>query len=141
MDFFLSKMCIGKTKRFIQYQIDRLQISLFSQSGSDHLTNPPVSESGFLLRENQNPNPDLVAEVIHHSDLDQQHFFFSVSKGQIIWIRPICNSTVDFCYRILGDTQFLYIDLVITTTVAVLMGRTEAWTVLVKKRPPGKVKT
>ena len=69
-------MCIGKTKRFIQYQIDRLQISLFSQSGSDHLTNPPVSESGFLLRENQNPNPDLVAEVINHSDLDQQHFFF-----------------------------------------------------------------
>jgi len=39
----------------------------------------------------------------------------------------------------LGDTQFLYIDLVITTTVAVLMGRTEAWTVLVKKRPPGSL--
>lgn len=39
----------------------------------------------------------------------------------------------------LGDTQFLYIDLVITTTVAVLMGRTEAWKVLVKKRPPGSL--
>ena len=50
-----------------------------------------------------------------------------------------------FCFLILdtdvvvGDTQFLYIDLVITTTVAVLMGRTKAWTVLVKKRPPGDV--
>jgi magnesium-transporting ATPase (P-type) len=37
----------------------------------------------------------------------------------------------------LGDTQFLYIDLVITTTVAVLMGRTKPWNVLVKQRPPG----
>lgn len=39
----------------------------------------------------------------------------------------------------LGDTQFLYIDLAITTTVAVLMGRTEAHTSLVKKRPPGSL--
>jgi len=39
----------------------------------------------------------------------------------------------------LGDTQFLYIDLVITTTVAVLMGRTEPWHVLVKQRPPGSL--
>ena len=38
----------------------------------------------------------------------------------------------------LGDTQYLYIDLVITTTVAVLMGRTKPWNVLVKQRPPGK---
>ena len=37
----------------------------------------------------------------------------------------------------LGDTQFLYIDLVITTSVAVLMGRTKPWSVLVKQRPPG----
>jgi len=39
----------------------------------------------------------------------------------------------------LGDTQFLYIDLVITTTVAVLMGRTKPWNVLVKQRPPGSL--
>ena len=38
----------------------------------------------------------------------------------------------------LGDTQYLYIDLVITTTVAVLMGRTKPWNVLVKQRPPGR---
>ena len=39
----------------------------------------------------------------------------------------------------LGDTQFLYIDLVITTTVAVLMGRTGPWHSLVKARPPGSL--
>jgi len=39
----------------------------------------------------------------------------------------------------LGDTQYLYIDLVITTTVAVLMGRTKPWNVLVKQRPPGSL--
>ena len=39
----------------------------------------------------------------------------------------------------LGDTQFLYIDLVITTTVAVLMGRTGPWHSLVKERPPGSL--
>jgi len=39
----------------------------------------------------------------------------------------------------LGDTQFLYIDLVITTTVAVLMGRTAAWDHLVATRPPGSL--
>lgn len=39
----------------------------------------------------------------------------------------------------LGDTQFLYIDLVITTTVAVLMGRTAPWRVLVSRRPPGSL--
>ena len=39
----------------------------------------------------------------------------------------------------LGDTQFLYIDLVITTTVAVLMGRTGPWHTLVTARPPGSL--
>jgi len=39
----------------------------------------------------------------------------------------------------LGDTQFLYIDLVITTTVAVLMGRTKPWNKLVEKRPIGSL--
>merc|ERR1719270_1449435 len=39
----------------------------------------------------------------------------------------------------LGDTQFLYIDLVITTSVAVLMGRTGPWHTLVSKRPPGSL--
>ena len=39
----------------------------------------------------------------------------------------------------LGDTQFLYIDLVITTTVAVLMGRTGPWDSLVRERPPGSL--
>lgn len=39
----------------------------------------------------------------------------------------------------LGDTQFLYIDLVITTTVAVLMGRTGPWKTLVAQRPPGSL--
>eukprot|EP00092_Neocalanus_flemingeri_P007619 GFUD01008222.1.p1 GENE.GFUD01008222.1~~GFUD01008222.1.p1 ORF type:complete len:1156 (+),score=221.75 GFUD01008222.1:90-3557(+) len=39
----------------------------------------------------------------------------------------------------LGDTQFLYIDLVITTTVAVLMGRTGPWETLVSQRPPGSL--
>ena len=39
----------------------------------------------------------------------------------------------------LGDTQFLYIDLVITTTVAVLMGRTGPWHSLVRARPPGSL--
>ena len=39
----------------------------------------------------------------------------------------------------LGDTHFLYIDLVITTTVAVLMGRTGPWHTLVTQRPPGSL--
>ncbi len=39
----------------------------------------------------------------------------------------------------LGDQQFLYIDLVITTTVAVLMGWTKAYTRLVPERPPGSL--
>lgn len=39
----------------------------------------------------------------------------------------------------LGDSQFLYIDLAITTTVAVLMGRTGPWNKLVKQRPPGSL--
>jgi len=39
----------------------------------------------------------------------------------------------------LGDTQFLYIDLVITTTVAVLMGRTAAHKTLAPSRPPGSL--
>jgi magnesium-transporting ATPase (P-type) len=39
----------------------------------------------------------------------------------------------------LGDTQFLYIDLVITTTVAVLMGRTGAYSRIVKQRPFGNL--
>ena len=41
----------------------------------------------------------------------------------------------------LGDTQFLYIDLVITTTVAVLMGRTGPWSSLSPSRPPGSLVT
>ena len=41
----------------------------------------------------------------------------------------------------LGDTQFLYIDLVITTTVAVLMGRTGPWSSLSPMRPPGSLVT
>ncbi|XP_006819618.1 polyamine-transporting ATPase 13A3-like [Saccoglossus kowalevskii] len=39
----------------------------------------------------------------------------------------------------LGDMQFLYVDLVITTTVAVFMGRTEAYPLLVAKRPSGSL--
>ncbi|CAG0881036.1 unnamed protein product, partial [Darwinula stevensoni] len=39
----------------------------------------------------------------------------------------------------LGDMQFLYIDLVITTSVAVLMGLTPAYPVLVKRTPPGSL--
>lgn len=39
----------------------------------------------------------------------------------------------------LGDTQFLYIDLVITTTVAVLMGWTSSYPSLLRKRPPGSL--
>ncbi|XP_071946227.1 polyamine-transporting ATPase 13A3-like isoform X2 [Antedon mediterranea] len=39
----------------------------------------------------------------------------------------------------LGDFQFLYVDLVITTTVAILMGYNGAYTHLVKKRPPGSL--
>jgi len=39
----------------------------------------------------------------------------------------------------LGDNQFLYIDLAITTTVAVLMGWTKAYPKLVPKRPPGSL--
>lgn len=37
----------------------------------------------------------------------------------------------------LGDTQFLYIDLLITTTVAFLMGHTHAYHKLVYQRPKG----
>ena len=39
----------------------------------------------------------------------------------------------------LGDQQFLYIDLVITTTVAVLMGWTKSYEKLVPQRPPGSL--
>ena len=39
----------------------------------------------------------------------------------------------------LGDQQFLYIDLVITTTVAVLMGWTKSYDKLVPERPPGSL--
>ena len=39
----------------------------------------------------------------------------------------------------LGDTQFLYIDLVITTTVAVFMGWTKPYDKLSKVRPPGSL--
>ncbi|XP_077998029.1 polyamine-transporting ATPase 13A3-like [Glandiceps talaboti] len=39
----------------------------------------------------------------------------------------------------LGDMQFLYVDLVITTTVAVLMGHTQAYPYLVAERPPGSL--
>ncbi|CAH1775580.1 unnamed protein product [Owenia fusiformis] len=39
----------------------------------------------------------------------------------------------------LGDLQFLYIDLVITTTVAILMGHTGAYSHIVRKQPPGSL--
>ncbi|XP_074653844.1 polyamine-transporting ATPase 13A3-like isoform X2 [Tubulanus polymorphus] len=39
----------------------------------------------------------------------------------------------------LGDFQFLYIDLVITTTVAILMGHTAAYDKLVPERPKGSL--
>ena len=39
----------------------------------------------------------------------------------------------------LGDTQYLYIDLAITTTVAVLMGWNEAYCDLVPERPNGSL--
>ncbi|XP_033097899.1 probable cation-transporting ATPase 13A3 [Anneissia japonica] len=39
----------------------------------------------------------------------------------------------------LGDIQYLYVDLVITTTVAILMGYNGAYAHLVKKRPPGSL--
>lgn len=39
----------------------------------------------------------------------------------------------------LGDLQFLYVDLVITTTVAILMGYNNAYPRLVKERPPGSL--
>ena len=41
----------------------------------------------------------------------------------------------------LGDTQFLYIDLIITTTIAVLMGRTGPLDKLSSQRPPGSLVT
>ena len=39
----------------------------------------------------------------------------------------------------LGDIQFLWVDLAITTTVAVFMSRNGAWPVLIKRRPPGSL--
>ena len=39
----------------------------------------------------------------------------------------------------LSDNQFLYIDLAITTTVAILMGWTGPWETLVAQRPPGSL--
>ncbi|KAK2177445.1 hypothetical protein NP493_592g01064 [Ridgeia piscesae] len=48
----------------------------------------------------------------------------------LILYTKVCN---------LGDWMFLYIDLVITTTVAVLMGHTGAYQSLVAKRPPGSL--
>ncbi|KAH9508705.1 hypothetical protein Btru_049667 [Bulinus truncatus] len=39
----------------------------------------------------------------------------------------------------LSDLEFLYIDLIITTTVAILMGNTAAYKKLVKKKPPGSL--
>ncbi|XP_021361034.1 cation-transporting ATPase 13A2-like isoform X2 [Mizuhopecten yessoensis] len=39
----------------------------------------------------------------------------------------------------LSDTQFLYIDLVITTSIAIFMGYTKPTLVLVPKRPPGSL--
>jgi magnesium-transporting ATPase (P-type) len=44
-----------------------------------------------------------------------------------------------FCQSNLGDTQYLYIDLAITTTVAILMGWTGAHTELVAQRPRGSL--
>ncbi|PIK40155.1 putative cation-transporting ATPase 13A3 [Apostichopus japonicus] len=39
----------------------------------------------------------------------------------------------------LGDLQFLYVDLVITTTVAILMGHNGAYPYMAKQRPPGSL--
>ncbi|KAK0056869.1 cation-transporting ATPase 13A3 [Biomphalaria pfeifferi] len=39
----------------------------------------------------------------------------------------------------LSDFEFLYIDLIITTTIAILMGNTAAYKKLVKKKPPGSL--
>jgi len=39
----------------------------------------------------------------------------------------------------LGDMEFLWIDLGITTTVAIFMSNNDAWPILVKKRPPGSL--
>ena len=39
----------------------------------------------------------------------------------------------------LGDVQFLWVDLAITTTVAVFMSRNGPWPVLVEKRPSGSL--
>ncbi|XP_023726909.1 probable cation-transporting ATPase 13A3 isoform X2 [Cryptotermes secundus] len=43
------------------------------------------------------------------------------------------------CASILGNTQFLYIDLVITTSIAVVMGRTGPASRLVSERPMGSL--
>lgn len=39
----------------------------------------------------------------------------------------------------LGDMEFLWIDLGITTTVAIFMSNNDAWPILVKRRPPGSL--
>ncbi|GFN76982.1 cation-transporting ATPase, partial [Plakobranchus ocellatus] len=43
------------------------------------------------------------------------------------------------CLTNLSDFEFLYIDLVITTSIAVLMGNTAAYDHLVRKKPPGSL--
>ncbi|KAI0219960.1 putative cation-transporting ATPase 13A3 [Lamellibrachia satsuma] len=69
------------------------------------------------------------------------HILYSVRLGVIL-----CQMTQFVSLLILytkgcnlGDWMFLYIDLVITTTVAVLMGHTGAYESLVAKRPPGSL--
>ena len=39
----------------------------------------------------------------------------------------------------LGDIQFLWVDLAITTTVAIFMSHNGAWHTLIKRRPPGSL--
>ena len=66
---------------------------------------------------------------------------FGVFKYMALYsIIQFISVLILYTYRTnLGDTQFLYIDLCITTTVAVLMGRTGPHTLLVPQRPPGSL--
>lgn len=68
----------------------------------------------------------------------------SLLKGQAggshISLGPVFPSALPSCRQVntnLGDVQFLVIDLVITTTVAVLMSRTGPALALGRARPPG----
>lgn len=60
--------------------------------------------------------------------------------GSRISLGPVFPSALPSCWQVntnLGDVQFLVIDLVITTTVAVLMSRTGPALALGRARPPG----